>query len=621
MCGIAGEVSIAPRPLSPELRGELCRLLRHRGPDDAGWFESPGGQARLLHTRLSIIDLSSGGHQPMRDEGRATCLSYNGEIYNYRELDAELKALGCVYRSHSDTETILHAYAQWGEACVEHFNGMFAFALWDERRRVLFCARDRFGEKPFYYHVRGDGSFVFASEIKAVLAHPDVPRAADHDTLREFLAANLTDTGESTFFEGIRSLPAAHTLTWADGRLSLRRYWSVASTHRAEDRSTADWSALLLELLTSSIALRLRSDVPVGTCLSGGLDSSSIVTLMHEVHEGPISCFSVLYDDPELSERSFVDALVGQLPVNAHVAVPDGTDLHETLRRIVWHNDQPSSSMGQYSQWHAMKLAAEHGVVVLLNGQGGDEVLAGYDRYIATGVRAFALSGHPGRARRLARTFAAVRGVAPSLYEKQALYPLVPTALLAMLDRLSPMFTPARLAGPSLQPVGNGPPARAFRSLRAHLVADLTELSVPSLVHGEDRCSMAFSREIRLPFLDHRLVEMLLDVPQELKLKDGETKYLLRQAMRGRLPEAVRARSDKKGYPTPVGRWLRTCARAEAQAVIDSPELAARGYLDARLVQRLFREHCEGTADHGLLLWQCLGLEYWARVFLDRTAA
>ena len=277
--------------------------------------------------------------------------------------------------------------------------------------------------------------------------------------------------------------------------------------------------------------------------------------------------------------------------------------------------------MGQYSQWHAMKLAAEHGVVVLLNGQGGDEVLAGYDRYIATGVRALALSGHPVQARRLARSFAAVRGVTASLYGRQALFPLVPASLLAWRRRVSPVFTPARLAGPRLQPMGNGQPAGAFRSLRAHLVADLTAFSVPGLVHGEDRCSMAFSREIRLPFLDHRLVEALMAAPQELKLRDGETKYLLRQAMSGRLPEAVRTRSDKKGYPTPVGRWLRTSGRAEAQAVIESPELAARGYLDVREVQRLFREHGEGTADHGLLLWQCLGLEYWARVFLDRAAA
>lgn len=643
MCGIAGVLSREADALAP-IRA-MSDALRHRGPDDEGYLFANVERARvwrfsgadtaagvphprlttvpegaslvLANRRLAILDPTPAGHGPMGTRDGRLWVTYNGEIFNYVELRDELAALGHRFLTGTDTEVLLAAWTEWGQGALPRLNGMFAFALYDSGARRLFCVRDRFGVKPFHYSWDG-ARFVFASEIKGLLAHPAVPCRSHVATELAFLVSGALDEGAQTFFEGIHRLPAGHLLALDLDRPAVepKRWYSLP---REAPRAPGDGE--LRGLLEDAIRLRLRSDVPVGTCLSGGLDSSTIVTLMHEMHEGPISCFSVLYDDRELTERPFVDALVRQIPVDAHVTVPDGLDMHETLRAIVWHNDQPSNSMGQYSQWHAMKLAAAHGVVVLLNGQGGDELLGGYDRYISTGVRALALSGHPVRARRLAQSFGAVRGVAASLYGKQALYSLFPGALTTLRHRISPVFTPARLAGARLLRGPESHAAKPFRSLRAHLVADLTELSVPSLVHGEDRCSMAFSREIRLPFLDHRLAEMLLDVPQDLKLRGGETKYLLRQAMTGRLPETVRRRSDKKGYPTPVGRWLRTCGLQEARAVIHSPELLARGFLDPAEVQRLFREHSEARADHGLLLWQCLGLEYWARTFLDRSAA
>lgn len=619
MCGIAGDVGSSrlleadrPAPVDDELR-----ILRHRGPDDSGFYEDRQHRVRFFHRRLSIIDLSTAGHQPMLDRDRGTVVVFNGEIYNYRELDDDLKSLGYLYRSHSDTETLLHAYAEWGEECVQHFNGMFAFALWDSAKRKLFCARDRFGEKPLYYHQRADGSLVFASEIKALFTLGDVPRRANHHTLRRFLATGLTDTDSETFFEGIYALPAGHVLTWRAGEVTTRRYWGLPRCETPVQRSAEEWSDALMNGLRSSIRLRLRSDVPLGTCLSGGLDSSTIVTLMRDLHPGPITCFSVLYDDPGLSERRFVEALVHETGIETVVATPDGSDLHDTLQRIVWHNDQPSASRGQYSQWHAMKLAAERGTVVLLNGQGGDEVLAGYDRYVPTAMRSLALAGRPFQAMRMARSFAAARGTTTGMFVKQALYPMLPATLRTAWGRAR--FQPWLMAGIALRdgraPESEGP----FSDLRSHLVADLCRLSVPSLVHDEDRCSMAFSREIRLPFLDHTLVELLADAPMGMKLAGGQTKALLRRAMKGHLAEPVRTRRDKMGYPTPVARWLRTTGAKDAEAVFLSSEFRGRGFVEPSVAQGLLRAHVAAEADHSAPLWQCLSIEYWARVFLDQA--
>lgn len=616
MCGIAGEVgspqSAPGVTAGPD--GEALRILRHRGPDDSGQYEDHRHGVRLLHRRLSIIDLSAAGHQPMTDPARQTVVVFNGEIYNYRELDEQLRNRGYRYRSQSDTETILHAYAEWGEDCVRHFNGMFAFALWDAPRRTLFCARDRFGEKPFYYHQRPDGSMVFASEVKALLPFDNVPRAPNLDALRYFLTTGLSRPG-STFFEDIKELAPGSTLMWRTGQVTTRRYWEIPRRRVPPRRTPDEWAEIFLDGMRSAIKLRLRSDVPVGTCLSGGLDSSTIVTLMRELHSGPISCFSVLYDEAGLSERQFVEALAEETRLQTHVSTPDGSDLLDTLQDIAWHNDQPSGSRGQYSQWHAMKLAAQHGVVVLLNGQGGDELLGGYDRYVPTALRSLVYAGRPLDAWRLARSFATVRDCEPSDFVKQATYPLFPAALRNAW-RLR-RFQPAALAGPAL-----GSPIAYAESplfdLRSHLVADLTQLSVPGLVHDEDRCSMAFSREIRLPFLDHNLVESLIDAPLEMRLADGQTKVLLRHAMRGRLAERVRTRTDKLGYPTPVGRWLRTTASREAEAVIRSPEFRSRGFIDPDIATQLLSQHVEGKADNSVYLWQCLGVEYWARTFIDR---
>lgn len=595
----------------------MASRLRHRGPDDSGFYESPVERVGLAHRRLSIIDLSPAAHQPLPNEDRTIWLTFNGEIYNYRELDGELKAKGHTYRSQSDSETIVHAYEEWGHDCVQRFNGMFAFAIWDERRRELFCARDRFGEKPFYYVAR-EGTFAFASEIKALFVDPSIPRAPDRRTLARYLAHGLADVDDRTFFEGIRTLRPGHRLVLREARADISPYWTLPERESHETVPEADWERIFLDLLTDSVRLRLRSDVPLGTCLSGGLDSSSIVALTSRLEGREISTFSVLYDEPGLAERSFVDAVTRAYPTRAFDVVPDGRDFLETLSSIVWHHDEPAASPGQYSQWHVMRLARQHGVTVLLNGQGGDEILAGYARHVTTDARERLLRWDLVGAVRGLRGEVRIRGGSPLAGLKRVIYPIAPrsataryrryvTSTLCALDYLAP-----GLAGEA------GLFEEGFRSLREHLEADLTRLSVPSLVHAEDRCSMAFSREIRLPFLDHRLVELLFAMPSHMKIRGGLTKHVLRQVMRrGGLPDRVASRRDKKGYPTPVDRWLRTTARAQALDLLMSASLRNRGLIDTGRVLQAFEEHLRGLADHTLLLWRWINTELWFRRFID----
>jgi asparagine synthase (glutamine-hydrolysing) len=617
MCGIAGFVGREPGA-APDLLA-LGDELRHRGPDDTGEYQSPDRRVRLAHWRLSIIDLSSAGHQPMTNADSTLWITYNGEIYNYVELDAELKGKGYVYRSHSDTETIVHAYEEWGQDCVGRLNGMFAFALWDARRGELFCARDRFGEKPFYY-VDGPAGLAFASEIKLLLRLTGGVRGSNRKALARFLAGGLADVGDETFFEGIHALPAGHVLVVRDGQLSRRRYWQMPAAV-VDGRSDESWIEEFRSVLTDAVRLRLRSDVPLGTCLSGGVDSSSVIHLMSGLQDGPVSSFSVLYDEPGFQESTFVRAITSSLDITPHEVRPTGEDLYETLPRIIWHNDEPSGSPGQYSQWHVMRLAAQEGVKVLLNGQGADELLAGYVRYFPSYVRELVRGGRWPAAGREVAAHARLQARSVGSVVKSVAYPLLPRAMRGLYRQA--FSAHARGGADFLSPEARADlPAMPehFDTLADHLAWDLTVLSLPALVHSEDRCSMAFSREIRLPFLDHRLVELVTSMPPEMKIRGGTTKYVLRSAMgREGLAAAVLARHDKKGYPTPAGRWFRTFARDKTWEILTSASFRERGLLDQARVERAFKAHCDGTEDSTTLLWRWVGTELWFRCFLDTS--
>jgi len=644
MCAIAGVISKSPAHLQPLL--EMTRVLKHRGPDDEGYALASSRTGRVCafggsdtlpalglpalpdslpeemdvglgHRRLSILDLGPGGHGPMASPDERYWVTYNGEIYNYLEVRDELRALGRRFRTSSDTEVLLAAWAQWGPEALDRFNGMWAFALYDARDRVLHCARDRFGVKPFHYY--WDGTlFAFASEIKGLLAHPAVPCRPHEPTLLGFLVRGALDEGEQTFFGAIRSLPAAHRLTLdvAYGRLATVRWYDVP---RREPRE-AD-AERFRGLLEDAVRLRLRSDVDVGTCLSGGLDSSSIVALTARLRdpagEGLRRAFSVVYDDPGLAEGAHVATMVAATGVIGARTTATAADLLRDLPALVQHQDEPIPSLGPYSHWRVMALAHQAGVKVLLDGQGADEVLAGYHYHFGPYLAEIA-SRHGLRvALREARAAHAVIGRPLTFLLGLLAYHLLPLPLSLREAAVSRFATHGRLPSALLDPAlaeAVGPlPGRRHgpqRSLESERRENLWLTSLPALLRYEDRNSMAFGIEARTPFLDYRLVEEAMALRPEALIRDGWTKAILRDAMQGILPETVRLRRDKLGFPTPESRFLTELAPRVREWLGPGSLVATR--LRSGALRRWLAEpdHCLARRPG---LWRLVSSELWLR--------
>ena len=641
MCAIAGVIGPSAEDLRPI--GAMLAALRHRGPDDEGYlvahsargeahaFAGPDtvsglGLARLPealppadlvlgHRRLAIIDLSPGGHGPMASADGRYWITYNGEIYNYVELRDELRARGHVFRTASDTEVLLAAYAEWGEEALPRLNGMWALALYDAQAARLFCARDRFGVKPFHYFAQG-ARFAFASEIKGLLAHPAVRSGADERRVRDFLVAGAVDEDGGTFFADVQRLPAGHSLTY-DLRahsFSVRRWYEVP-----QPASRADTDGEVRTLLADAVRLRLRSDVDVGTCLSGGLDSSSIVALTAQLRGGRgRQAFSVVYPgDAGLDESAFVDAMVAATGVEGHRATPTASDLLRDLPALVRHQDEPFPSLGPYSQWRVMALAREAGVKVLLDGQGADEVFAGYHYQLGPYLAEIAQTQGIAAAVRAARAAARVtRRPLPFLLGLLAYHALpVPEAIRAAARTRAATHgrVPDGLLDPGLSrrlgpPRGGRHVPRA--SLAAERRAEIVETSLPALLRYEDRSSMAFSIEARTPFLDYRLVERALALPADALIRDGWTKAPLREAVRGVVPEAVRLRRDKLGYATPEARWLREIAPRVREWL--GPSARVREWLRADALDGWLGGDDESLARRPGL-WRLVSVELWRR--------
>ena len=627
MCGIAGWIGTAP----PELMPAMLDLLRHRGPDDSGtWVD---GEVALGMTRLAIIDLVT-GRQPMSDGDAQRWIVFNGEIYNFRALRTELEARGRRFRTRSDTEVILAAYAEYGEDCVEHLRGMFAFAIWDRTRRTLFLARDRLGKKPLYYWQAG-GLFLFASEAKALLRHPAVPRALDWDAFHHYLAFGYTPAVRS-IFAGIRKLPPAHTAMLSDGRLTLRRYWQLppggpAAAPRALVEETA---ASVRHELREAVRLRLESDVPLGVFLSGGVDSGAVVASMREVTSGRIATFTVGFG------RAF--ASWNELPYARLVAERFGTDHHEEivepkvaelLPAIVRHFDEPFADSSAIPTFVVAQATARH-VKVALSGIGGDETFAGYPRYL--GVRLSERYARlPGWLRRgagalaspLARDWRGSRNVGDWIRR------FVAGAGAPMPDRylgwtrffgdvdIERLATPALRAElrPGLDEAqrgayaahGHGDPMDgAFRiDLATYLPDDLLVMA--------DRMSMANSLELRAPFCDHRIVEASLALAPSAKLPGRRLKGLLKTAFAAVLPAAVLSH-PKQGFMLPLGDWLRGELRGTMAELLSPAQVRARGLFQPAEVERLEREHLAGARNHADRLWSLMMAELWMREYLDR---
>ena len=600
MCGLTGIVDYDQRPERALVERRLHELA-HRGPDGSGVFADEN--ACLGHLRLAILDLSDAGLQPMQD--RELQLLHNGEIYNYVELREELQGRGHRFSTGTDSEVILAAYREWGERCVDHFNGMWAFAIWNTEQQALFASRDRLGIKPLYYCVN-EHRFEFASE-----PWPLRREGANLLAVRDYLEQGYLDQGDETFFAGVVRLPPAHSLAFDRNGLRLWRYWTVEPT-----RPPADAVAAVRETFLDAVRLQLRSDVPVGTCLSGGIDSSAItVAVAHHGHEHQ-QTVTAYFEDPGFDERPYAKAVVDATGADAHWVTFDADDLVANLPAIVRAQGEPFGSTSICAGWYVMREARSSGLTVMLDGQGGDELLAGYRASFGYRLSDLIRAGELAEATHELHAFARVHG--PRWAAVALATPHVPERLrLAARGRLrgaSPLVS-AHLRPTDRVVHENG--AMFPDRLRKQLFVLLTRRGLPELLRYEDRNSMAHSLEARVPLLDHRLVELAFSLPGNELIRRGETKSVLRRALADLLPRRVSARRDKLGFATPEARFFRGALGAFAADVFASQRFRERGFVDPSAARSRLERHRRGDLSAGMELWRALNLELWARDMLD----
>jgi asparagine synthase (glutamine-hydrolysing) len=617
MCGLVALLSPAV-PIRPGLLDAMRDRLGHRGPDNASSWMHHSGRVALAHRRLSIIDISHAADQPMAtDDGRLRIV-FNGEIYNYLELRAELQELGIRFRTQSDTEVLLVALCAWGEAALLRLNGMFAFALWDERAGRMLIARDRFGEKPLFVGRGRFGTVAIASEMKAILAHPLVPCSVSSTALERYGTGGWYEDDSNTFFEGIERLPPAHA-AWlrADGVEERRwRYWTPDFSIVDNGLRPRDAIDQFSELLQRSLRFRLRADVPIGSSLSGGLDSSTIVGfLAHERSAAAFTqnTFSACFpSDPTISEDREIDSVVRHTGVNSFRTAPEPKRLAAESALVHWHQEEPFLSASIYAQWCVARLAQEHSTTVLLDGQGADELLAGYQFYFRQ--RQLDLLDNCSLALALRETTKFTRRLVTALtpYDKPQRRVNVNVAytseeLLAFASSPPPV---------SHSPYETGTAAaRPGSRLRRTLSEALVYNSLPMLLRYADRNSMAFSRETRLPFLDYDLVDFCIRLPDAFLIRNGWKKWILRQAANGKVPESIRWRADKVGYAAPLDNWLRHELREWGRdRALDADFRDVPNY-DKKAVTVMWEEHQAGRADHSWALWRWISLAEWLQLY------
>ncbi len=616
MCGIAGMVSWGTEKVNERLLVRMADAMKHRGPDAGGTWTDATHSVGLAHRRLAVLDLSDWGNQPMTSPDGTVVLVYNGEIYNHLELRKELEATGHAFASHCDTEVLLHAYMEWGEDCLDRLCGMFAFAVWDGGKRRLFAARDRFGEKPFYYTVVGGNVLLFASEAKAIFAAGMVRPTAHLPAVYRFLVHGLTDCDEYTLFKGIKQLPAAHALTvdMEKGTIHTYCYWRLEPREEVKRYDYSTCVDVFREMFNRSVKLRLQADVPVGTSLSGGLDSSAIACTIRATGQSAVQkAFSARFEDPDFDEGKYIEAVAQETGIEAVHVYPDPQRMIEEMYDLLWHHEEPVQSSSIYAQWCVMRLAKKNGVTVLLDGQGGDEVLAGYHFFIGNRLADLATRGRiPSLIREgkmlLSHSSVGLRSIAASTVPRSIRF--------RIREKMN-----SNLAGTALKEADRLPPPPAAHpglhdGLRSRMYQTLTCDMLPSLLHYADRNSMAFSREVRLPFLDHELVEFLFSVPAECLMGNGTTKRILRDATAEILPEIVRRRTDKLGFAPPEERWLRGPLKGWMQHIIETSRCVEAGWLDGKAVESLFAGFLErGGYARRVAVWRILSIETWARRF------
>ena len=629
MCGIAG-IALSRKSgklVDERILTKMRDIVSHRGPDEAGNFIVRN--VGLGHRRLSIVDLSA-GQQPMSNEDDSIWITYNGEIYNHADFRDELIAKGHVYKTHCDTETILHLYEEHGAECVEHLRGMFAFAIWDVKKRELLLARDRLGVKPLYFVHDENGSLFFASEIKSLLEaeiiKPEINFAALPDQL-----ANHGTTRDQTLFRGVRRLLPGHFLRWCDGTIKINKYWDVYYQPKIEAQNEKDLIAEWRDLFRQAVKLRLMADVPLGMFLSGGIDSSAIAAEMATMVDAPIKTFSVAFQEREANELQYARLVAEKFKTEHHEITLSPTEFFDSLPKLIWHEDEPLGFIASVPLYFVSKLAAEH-VKVVLTGEGSDEILAGYARYgktllnLALGknyetvtpraFRGFVQSNIENLPfavkKKLSRTFLNLPSDIESLYfDNFAVFPR------AMQSELLSAETREKI-GSRLNPylhLQNYVKQTDAASLLDKLLYADTKTYLHELLMKQDQMSMATSIESRVPFLDHKLVEFTARLPEKFKLRGRTTKWILREAMRGTLPEEILSRK-KMGFPVPLGNWLRGEFKSIVDEFVLSERALERGIFQSDFVREIARRHNAGE-NHDERLWFLINFEIWQRQFIE----
>jgi asparagine synthase (glutamine-hydrolysing) len=630
MCGIAGFVGSGVTPAGAEagdVLARMCETIAHRGPDDQGTLVMDG--AALGMRRLSIIDLA-GGHQPLHGCDPNVQIVFNGEVYNFRELQCELEARGHAFRTRSDTEAVVHAYEEWGAACVEHLRGMFAFAIWDGRTRSLFVARDRVGKKPLYYTVTEGGDFVFGSELKCLLEHPGVQTETSDAAVDAYLTFGYVPDPLS-IFRDVWKLPPGHHLTFARGRVSVASYWDFPVEVDPAPRRAEDYLEELRALLEEAVRVRLVADVPLGAFLSGGVDSSAVVGLMARNTSRPVKTFSIGFREDSYDELRYA-RLAARHFGTEHQEFVVTPDICGVVDELAWHFDEPFADSSAIPTYVVSKMAREH-VKVVLSGDGGDELFAGYTRYVVERRR--------GGFARLPRVLRAGvmqplgRKLPHGAWGRNFIHNVALDPLERYIEEVS-VFT--RLNRPALYSEefrrrlgdGEGAAAEIFRGHAAHAagtgaLGSLLYLDSKTYLPGDiltkvDRMSMAASLEARVPLLDHKLIEFVARIPPSLKMKGFETKHVFKRAVRGLVPDEILDR-PKQGFGVPIQQWINDELRERVRGTLAEPRTLQRGYFDPAYVSRLVDEHARGRRDHSTALWALFMFELWHRTFLDEPTA
>jgi asparagine synthase (glutamine-hydrolysing) len=597
---------------------KMNQILQHRGPDDHGTYLDDN--VSLGHRRLAIIDLTPAGRQPMCNEYESIWIVFNGEIYNFMEIRADLEKTGHQFSSNTDTEVIIHAYEEWGTSCVERFNGMWAFAIYDKNKRLLFLSRDRFGVKPLYF-CRYERGLIFSSEIKPILQHP-ARRAPNDNAVYDFLVLGYLDHMPQTFFQGIDRLMPGENMIYDISRGTMKiSKWYDLSERLASSKTLSEEKAVekVREIFEDSVRYRLISDVPVGCCLSGGIDSSSIVHIMKKASNMIyIKTFSMVFPGKKLDESSFINEVVAATKVEAHSISPSTEDLLHDLHDLILTQEEPFVSLSTYGGYRVMELANRNGMKVLLDGQGSDEIFAGYFIYLKYYFFESLLHLRIGEAIDTAKRI-------ENKFQDIVLFPAM-TLLSALglsqgflqkiwLSRMKYLkgFDKVVLANPLID--------RGF-DLNQALYSDLVRYSIPQLLRFEDKNSMRWSIESRVPFLDYRLVELAMSLPSSYKIRKGLTKYILRRAMKGLVSDRILNRRDKIGFAAPDEDWMMSPDFVETiREIFSSSLFKKRRYWNSEKVMYMLDEHIglggKRRANHSVALWRIINIELWLRAFID----